>query len=664
MNLTEIARQLKIPTKELKEQLPVLGFDIGMKAIKVPDDMAQHIIERWHEEKKRASIAAKYQKNEETDIEIEGNKGDPRVLKIPQSIAVRNLADIFHLSPPAMIAELMKHGIMASLSEKVDFDIATIVAEGLGYTSELVTEQDRDSQRQEEIQAKMKEIKRVDKETSSERPPVVVIMGHVDHGKTKLLDAIRESKVVESEAGGITQHIGAYQVENKDKLITFIDTPGHEAFSAMRSRGANVADIAVLVVAADSGVQPQTIESIKMIQDAGLSMLVAINKIDKPEADIDRVKKELSEVNVIPEDWGGQTICVPISAKEKIHLDDLLDMIVLVAEMNQDQIRARRDIPAVGTIIESHLDKGTGPVATVLIHQGTLKQGDQVRVGTVLGKVRTMVDYTNNKVKSAGPSTPVRIIGLSDVPQVGEILEAGVDLRMLKRQNGSRKRIQTSSLAESSEESKGKVKKLNVIIKADVAGSLEALQGALKKYKSKGVVVNIVYHGLGNITEVDVVRAESTKAKILGFNVTATPQAWEVAKEKEIDLKVFKVIYKLIEQVEADLSTLLDPEVVRITKGTGKVLQLFRGHKDNMIVGVRLSDGEIKNTCKIVVERNGQIVGEGSVKELRSGPEKVSIIMSGHEFGLLYGGSVDLLPGDKLEFFEEQEKKRTLSFFS
>lgn len=659
MNLTELARKLKIPTQELKEKLPELGFDIGMKAIKVPDDMAARIIEKWNEEKRRQQIAEKYE-GLGNDAPAEAVSKE-RSVRLPQTISVRDLADRFHLSPAAMIAELMKHGVMASLSEKIDFDIASIVAEGLGWQAELKDESNKDETQQQEIQEKLKQIKQKKTGNFQPRPPVVVVMGHVDHGKTKLLDTIRQANVIETESGGITQHIGAYQVEKNGRVITFIDTPGHEAFSAMRSRGANVADIAVLVVAADSGVQPQTIEAIKMIQDAGLPMLVAMNKIDKNDADVEKIKKGLAEINLVPEDWGGSVICVPVSAKAGTNIDDLLDMVLLTADMNQENIRAEFDAPAVGTIVESHLDKGTGSVATVLIHSGTLRLGDAVKVGNVHGKIRNMKNFKGDKLEQATPSTPVQIIGLSAVPEVGQILEGGVDLRQLRRQLEVRKYQGNEAQGSSQDEDKkSKIKKYNIVLKADVAGSSEALVQSLKKYSNKQVAVNVVYRGLGSITEVDVVRAESTKAQIYGFNVSATPSAYEVAKEKRINIKLYQVIYKLLEDVEVELEAILDPVISREIIGRGKVLALFRGQKGKMIVGVSLAEGKAEEGVKLVVIRGGKIIGEGLAQQLRVGPEKVREVTAGNEFGLQYSGSIGLQAGDQLEFFSEKQEKQKL----
>ncbi len=666
MNLTELARRLKVSTQELKERLPELGFDIGMKAIKVPDDMAQKIIEKWKEEERRQRIAAKYEQLKDKQVETEEDKSDRRLLKLPEKIAVRDLADKLNLSPAAMIAELMKHGVMASLSERIDFEIATIVAEELGYKTELQGEDEVDSDRIKKIQEKLQTIKSqaVAGDQAKPRPPVIVVLGHVDHGKTKLLDAIRQTNVVEGEAGGITQHIGAYQVERKGKLITFIDTPGHEAFSAMRSRGAQVADIAILVVAADSGIQPQTIEAIKIIQDAGLPMVVAINKIDKPEADIERVKKELAEVNLVPEDWGGDVICVPVSAKEGKNLDELLDMILLVEEVNQDKIKARLDVPASGTIIESHLDKGKGPVATVLVHAGLLKVGQHVQVGDVIGKIRSMTDFKGKRLEVAKPSTPVQIIGLAAVPEVGEILEVVDNIREVKREFSKKKkkgRLETDIIREDKEK-EGRLKKFYIILKADVAGSLEAIEESLKKFRNQFVAVEIINKGLGDITEVDVVRAEGTGASIYGFNTHATPQAFQVAKEKGVEIKIYKIIYELLDDVKAQLEELLEPEIVREFKGKAEVLAVFRGGKSGMIVGAKLKEGEIDDQCLVVVYRQGKIVGEGKINELRIGPEQVKQVVAGSEFGLNYSGTISLQEGDELEFYLEKKIKRSLDF--
>ena len=665
MNLTELARRLRVSTKELKEKLPELGFDIGMKAIKVPDEMAHKIIAKWKEEERRQKIAAKYEQLKQEENKEEGQTGGDKVLKIPAKISVRDLADRLQLSPAAMIAELMKHGIMASLSERIDFEIATIVAEELGYKTELQTESDAELDKAKQLQDKLEKIKSVSHDKDAKpRPPVIVVLGHVDHGKTKLLDAIRETNVVEGEAGGITQHIGAYQVERKGKIITFIDTPGHEAFSNMRSRGAQVADIAILVVAADSGIQPQTIEAIKIIQDAGLPMIVAINKIDKPEADIDRVKKELAEINLVPEDWGGDVICVPVSAKEGTNLDELLDMILLVEEMNREKIKAKVDDLARGTIIESHLDKSRGAIATVLIHTGTLKVGDYVKVGSVVGKIRSMFDFKGRQVKTATPSTPVQIIGLAGVPEVGEILEVIEDIKSAKRDFAKKKKktVEGEDLTPTEDADQSGVKKLPIILKADVVGSLEAIEESLKKFRNQFVAVEIISKGLGDITEVDVVRADGAKAKIYGFNTSATPHAFQVAKEKGIDIKIYKIIYELLDDVRANLEELLEPEILREFKGKAEVLAVFRGGKSGMIVGAKVKEGEIDDKCLVVVHRDNKIVGEGKVNELRIGPEQVRQVLSGQEFGLNYSGSIALQEGDLLEFFTEKEVKRTLDF--
>ncbi len=666
MNLTELARRLRVSTKELKEKLPELGFDIGMKAIKVPDEMAHKIIAKWKEEERRQKIAAKYEQLKQEENKEEGQTGSDKVLKIPAKISVRDLADRLQLSPAAMIAELMKHGIMASLSERIDFEIATIVAEEFGYKTELQTESDAELNKAKQLQDKLEKIKSVSHDKDAQpRPPVIVVLGHVDHGKTKLLDAIRETNVVEGEAGGITQHIGAYQVERKGKVITFIDTPGHEAFSNMRSRGAQVADIAILVVAADSGIQPQTIEAIKIIQDAGLPMIVAINKIDKPEADIDRVKKELAEINLVPEDWGGDVICVPVSAKEGTNLDELLDMILLVEEMNREKIKAKVDDLARGTIIESHLDKSRGAIATVLIHTGTLKVGDYVKVGSVVGKIRSMFDFKGKQVKAATPSTPVQIIGLAGVPEVGEILEVIENIKSAKRDFAKKKKkttVEGEDLTSTEDADQSGVKKLPIILKADVVGSLEAIEESLKKFRNKFVAVEIISKGLGDITEVDVVRADGAKAKIYGFNTSATPHAFQVAKEKGIDIKIYKIIYELLDDVRANLEELLEPEILREFKGKAEVLAVFRGGKSGMIVGAKVKEGEIDDKCLVVVHRDNKIVGEGKVNELRIGPEQVRQVLSGQEFGLNYSGSIALQEGDLLEFFTEKEVKRTLDF--
>jgi len=659
MNITELARRLKVPTKELKEKLPELGFDIGMRAIKVDDRLANQIIEKWKAESRRRRLEEKVLAEKEKSQEEKDIPSGSAVL-LPAVISVRDLADKLGVSVPNLIAELMRNGVMAAISDKVDYEIAAIVAEGFGIKTEKGDDVSSDQKKLEEINQAVLKTKLNLKDAKDLRPPVVVVMGHVDHGKTKLLDAIRDTKVIEGESGGITQHIGAYQVETKGRLITFIDTPGHEAFSNMRSRGAVVADVAILVVAADDGVQPQTIEAIKMIQDAEIPMVVAINKIDKPEANPDMVKKGLAEINIQVESWGGDVPDIEISAKEKTNLDELLEMVLLVADVNKDRLMTKNSGPASGVIIESHIDKGAGPVATVLIHVGTLKVGDTFQVGDVLGKIRAMRNYQGELVESAGPSTPVQIIGLSDIPEAGLILQAGVDLKKLRREGKKKQKKINNLIKTDSDSEEAKKTVYNVIVKADVVGSLEAIANSLKDFNSKDCQVNIINQGLGNITEVDVVRAYESDAKIYGFHVEPTTGARELAQDKQVSIELVDVIYRLIEDVKKELEARLEPEVIRHDLGRVEILKVFGKRDSGLVVGGKVLEGKVRDNSKFISWRDGKVMSEGQVSELRIGPDKRPEVNKGDECGLKIVQGLDLEEGDVLEFYEEEIKTKKL----
>lgn len=664
MNVTELARKLKVPTQELKEKLPELGFDIGMRAIKVDDRLARKIIEKWKQEEKRRQLEEKIRAQKERQQERDQKQEGGETVVLPPVISVRDLAKRFDMQVPALIAELMKHGIMASISDSIEYEIAAIVAEGLG----ILTEQGEADEAYEHEHMKHQKIMEIKKERQGAmgiRPPVVVVMGHVDHGKTKLLDMIRRTEVMEKEAGGITQHIGAYQVEKAGKLITFIDTPGHEAFSHMRSRGAVIADIAILVVAADDGVQPQTIEAIKMIQDAGLAIIVAINKIDKPEANIEKVKKQLAEIHVLLEGWGGEVPAVSLSAKQGKNIDELLEMILLVADLEKEKLQARIKGVAQGTIIESHVDKNRGPIATVLIHAGTLRVGDSVHVGDTVGKVRAMRDFLGRELKEALPSTPVQIIGLEDVAEVGQVLVAGIDLKKLKRELRKKKKkpseIFSMSQATGKEEREGREesqKQYCVILKADVVGSLEAIVNALRSLSIGAVRPYFVTKGVGNITEIDVVKAAEAGAKIIGFNVQPASKVYELAKEKQVEIQVYQVVYHLLDKVKEDMEALVEPEIVRKDVGEVDVLKVFAKQEGISIVGGKITKGKAIAGSKFVLYRGEKVVGEGEVKEIRIGPDQHHEVESGHECGLKVTCGCEFEQGDILELYSEEEKTR------
>ncbi|KKP90107.1 MAG: Translation initiation factor IF-2 [Parcubacteria group bacterium GW2011_GWA2_36_10] len=653
MNVSSVARQLKVTTQELLEKLPSLGFDVGLRAIKIDDKLVPKIVAAWKHQQKRDAFRATF-----SDIqEIRGNEGDnltpkeKKEVNIPEVIIVKDLAELMRLPVARLMAELMRNGIMVSLNEKIDFDTASIIAEDLGFkatkSDQAVVEE---SSQREKLELLLSQ--RTAKTTT--RPPVVVVMGHVDHGKTKLLDAIRETNVVDQEAGGITQHIGAYQVTTHDHLITFLDTPGHEAFKAMRSRGGQIADVAILVVAADDGLQPQTLESIAVIQKEKLPFLVAINKIDKEGADIDRVKQQLSELNLVPEDWGGKTICQPISAKQKTGINEILDLVLLVADLND--LKADATGAAVGTIIESHVDKSEGPVATVLVQAGTLNIGDLFIVGSVSGKIKTLKDWKGKDVSQALPATPIKILGLKQIPAIGEILEVILNKKDFKAKNKNLNTYKTSSTTihyNNQSEDLDSENILNLIIKSDVLGSAEAIEGALNKIAVEGSKAKVIKKGLGQLTEADVLNAESAKALLIGFHVKVNKALHSLADDKRVTILYFDIIYKLLEDIEARLKKLKSKKTIHKLLGKLEVLAIFKTNKKSMIVGGKVISGKIIKAAKIKLLRNNEIETIGELGSLQAGKVDVTEVVEGQEAGLEFIGEPIIQVGDTLEFFEE-----------
>jgi len=661
MNVTELARKLKIPTKELLEILPEVGFGIGRRAIKIDDRQAQRVIEQWPQ------LLAKYKALTEEEVEeeetVESKPEEQRQISTSSTIRVKDFAEKLKLPLPKVMAELMKNGVLSSMNEEIDFDTAAIVGEELGFS--IVEDKKAGDEKEKTTSEKLESLlNEDDKDKLQERPPVVVVMGHVDHGKTKLLDAIRKTNVIEGESGGITQHIGAYQAKRKNKLITFIDTPGHEAFTTMRSRGARVADIAILVIAADDSIQPQTKESIKIIKSVALPMIVAINKIDKPDANPEKVKQDLATLNLTPEEWGGKTICVPISAKQETGLDDLLEMILLVAETEKDQIMANPDRLAVGTIIESHVDRGEGPVATVLIQNGTLKAGDLVEVaGTFYGKIRAMKNFKGEDITEALPSMPVKILGLKAAPGVGDILQVKKDIdkkSRISRYQLRQQAIDYTKPAEVKDDKNQEVKSLNLILKADVLGSLEAIIASLVKIEHAEVVINIIAKGLGNINESDIKRAEAAEAIIFGFHVKPTQDADDLAREKKVKIKLYEIIYKLLEDAKDRLEQLLSPEVIKTELGRIKVLAIFHKENKSMVLGGSVTKGKILPKTKVDVFRDEQKLATGTITQLQVNKVDVNEATQGQECGLKYEGKAVIEEGDILEVYQEEKKKKKL----
>ncbi len=673
INVSELARQLRVNTKILLDVLPQYGFDIGLRAIKIDTSVATQITRKWPQIKRDMERKRIEEQEEKKRKEQELRRESGETIYIPSLITVRDLAECMRIPVTQLITELMKNGILANQNQSIDFDTASIMGGELGFQ---VAKEMGGSLEESSANIPQENIVSDALATATgliARPPIVIVMGHVDHGKTKLLDTIRKTHIADKEAGGITQHIGAYQTIWKDpktkeeRLITFIDTPGHEAFTVMRSRGAKVADIAILVVAADDGVKPQTEEVIQIIRAAKLPFVVAINKIDKDTADIERVKADLSARDIIGEEWGGTVPMIGISAKANTGIDKLLDVLLLLADMQVDTIQADPDMPAIGTIIESHIDKGSGPVATVLVHTGTLRAGDPLVVnGELYGKIRAMKDHTGTLLDVALPSTPVQIIGFKAAPEVGDILDvrkaAGakpIDLRQKKTvQTGAEK--QTILPTDSDETEEEKKKTVNVLVKADVLGSLEALLGSLQKIQHGKVGVKIIGKGLGNITDDDVHKADAGGAFIIGFSVKATTLAEELMRDRQIVFRQFTIIYDVINWVKEELEKLLDVEKIVIELGILKVLAIFRREKNMMTVGGRVEQGKCVTGAKVRVKRAGEILGEGTIVQLQVGQQVVKEVPGGSECGMQFQGKVKIEVGDVLEIYSEESKVRTL----
>lgn len=587
-----------------------------------------------------------------------------KIVKVPTSITVKKFSELLGLPVSQVITELLKNSILATINEEIDFDTATIIAQDLGFE----TEADLVVADSETITVeKLIEICKKEKESGKNlhpRPPVVTILGHVDHGKTTLLDTIRKASVAAKEAGGITQHISAYQVKKKGQLITFIDTPGHEAFSGMRERGVSIADIAVLVVAADDGVRPQTKEVIEYLKEKKIPTVVAINKIDKQDANPQRVKQELADHGIIIEQWGGDVMASEVSAKQNLGIEDLLENILLVAEVEDFKADDKRDGFAI--VLESNLDPQKGPVATVLVKTGTLKVGQDVTAGTVYGRIRKIEDFTGRNLTSVGPSTPVTIMGLNGTPNTNDVLQvvSGKSIARLKSKEFSgglierKEKVTSQKLMRIMEEDK--IQKLNLILKADVQGSLEAIEQILSTIKTEEVIINIIDSEVGNITESDIKTGAPSQAIVLGFNVEVTTVAKRLAETNDVKIKTFKIIYELVEEVKKMVIDMLPPEIVRTDLGMVNVLAIFKTGKRDMIVGGRVTDGKITKGALIEIRRDGEIVGKGKLEQLQQDKKVTAEVGKGNECGIVFEGDTKIKEGDTLMAFTEEEKKRTL----
>lgn len=652
MNLSSLSHELNMSIQELRTQANAAGFRISPRANKIDNFLAKQIAEALKPKPK---------------VDPNAPKPEPKKVSLPAFIKVRDFADLLGLPVTDVIKALIQNGVMATINEEVDFETATIIAQDLGF--EVATEQTGEA-KEFGIGFLQESLNDEDDKNLVTRPPIVAVMGHVDHGKTTLLDAIRKASVVDTESGGITQHIGAYQVKHDGKVITFLDTPGHEAFVEMRARGANVTDMIVLVVAADDSVRPQTIEVINRAKFTNTPIIVAINKIDKENANVMKTKQELAEHGVLTEDWGGKVIAVEISAKQNIGIDKLLEMILLQAEV--EDYKANPNGKTLGTVIESHVAQGKGAVATVIIQNGTLKVGDIIVAGTGFGRVKTLEDEHGKKLKFVAPSRPALISGFSDLPEAGDILQTLESLDKARelatnaqKMKHSRKLTHRSSLQGDSES-----KTLNLILKADVAGSLEAIKQSLAKLKNEEVQINILSEGIGEVNESDVLLADSSKGTVIAFRAKTNPKAINLAKQKKVAIESYDVIYELLENITSAVIAMFTPEMEKATFGKGTVLGIFRTEKSQMIIGGRVDEGEIRKNKPVAIWRKLPVdgeettelqeIGRGEILELQQSKVDTKEVSRGKEFGMKLKTTVKLAEGDQIESFEETLKQKTL----
>lgn len=680
IRIYELAKELDLESKVLITFLNDLGEDVTSHMSSIEGEIAELIRDHFAPREEEASDEPKIEKikkrsGKEQEDRVAARRGtekrketpprqpaakvetSKRVISLPDTISVRDLAQQLEVNGAELIKRLMKIGVMASLSQTIDFDIATIIA------AEFNVETKSEMDLAEEIFADVCE----DPESQITRPPVVTIMGHVDHGKTTLLDSIRQTRVTATEAGGITQHIGAYQITYNDHPITFLDTPGHEAFTAMRSRGAKVTDVAVLVVAANDGVMPQTIEAINHAKAAGVPIIVAINKIDLQAANPDRVKQELTEHGLVVEEWGGDTIAVDVSALQGEGIDELLEMILLVAEV--EDLKADPNCPARGTVVEAQLDRGRGPVATVLISSGTLRIGDAFAVGNECGKVRALINDQGQQISEAGPATPVEVLGIAGVPAAGDQFVvvkdeqtarqvASIQREKQRERELSRfSRVTLDDLFQKIQE--GEVKELNLVIKADVQGSAEAVRSSLEKQSTDEVKVNIIHQAVGAVSESDVLLAAASNAIIIGFNVRPEPNARKAAERDGVDIRVYRIIYNLLDDVRAAMAGLLDPEFKEEILGRAEVRDTFKV-PGSVVAGCYVSEGKVTRAAEVRLLRDNVIVHEGKISSLRRFKDDVREVTQGYECGIGIERYNDVKEGDIIEAFIMVRVERTL----
>ncbi|MEI4802727.1 translation initiation factor IF-2 [Bacillus sp. NPDC077411] len=681
----EYAKKHNISSKDIIKKLKEMNIEVSNHMTMLDDEVVNKLDNQYNDGAEKPSVADEFEVeekvvrskknsnknkkkgkgNQDKRQENFAGRQQTQVVETPDKItfsgtlSVSELAKKLSKEPSEIIKKLFMLGIMATINQDLDKDTIELIASDYGIEVEeevIVSETEFETFMDEQD----------DEENLKERPAVVTIMGHVDHGKTTLLDSIRNSKVTAGEAGGITQHIGAYQVEVNDKKITFLDTPGHAAFTTMRARGAQVTDITILVVAADDGVMPQTVEAINHAKAAGVPIIVAVNKMDKPSANPDRVMQELTEYELVPEAWGGDTIFVPISAIKDEGIDNLLEMILLVSEV--EEYKANPNRYATGTVIEAQLDKGKGTIATLLVQNGTLRVGDPIVVGTSFGRVRAMVNDIGRRVKVAGPSTPVEITGLNEVPQAGDRFMAFADEKKARQIGESR--AQQALLAQRGEKSKlsledlfqqikeGDVKEINLIVKADVQGSVEAMAASLRKIDVEGVKVKIIHTGVGAITESDIILASASNAIVIGFNVRPDVNAKRTAELENVDIRLHRIIYKVIEEIEAAMQGMLDPEFVEKVIGQAEVRQTFKVTKVGTIAGCYVTDGKITRDSGVRIIRDGVVIYEGQLDTLKRFKDDVKEVAQNYECGITIEKYNDLKEGDIIEAYIMEEVKR------
>ncbi|WP_138205665.1 translation initiation factor IF-2 [Haloimpatiens lingqiaonensis] len=683
VRIYELAKELGVSSKEL---IDVLFNEFGIKAknhMSVIESEDADLIKELYEEKndsedeevvnpkdgkkniKNSKDGKKADKPQmvknQTNAAKKNVDEEEIIIEMEDTITVKEFSDKLKKPYAEVIKELMLVGVMASVNQEIDINTAEKVAEKFNA---LIAQKEEGNNEEE-----LDDIEQEDNDGGEKRPPIVTVMGHVDHGKTSLLDAIRKSKVTSTEAGGITQHIGAYTVQLNDEKITFLDTPGHEAFTSMRARGAQITDIVILVVAADDGIMPQTKEAISHCKAANVPIIVAINKMDKVSANPDRVKQELTEYELIPEDWGGNTICVPVSAHTKEGIDELLEMVVLTSEMLELKADPKRS--GKGTVVEAKLDKGRGPVATLLVQNGTLRTGDSIIVGSTYGRIRAMFDDKGKKIKSAGPSIPVEILGLSEVPEAGDKFNVVKDEKTArimaeKRREKDREQRLHSSHKVSLEDlynqiQEGTVRELDIIVKADVQGSVEAVKQSFEKLSTDSVKVRVIHGGVGAINETDVILATASTAIIIGFNVRPDGKASELAEKENVDIKTYRVIYDAIEDIKKAMVGLLEPEYKEVVQGTAEVRQTYKVSNIGTVAGCYVLNGKITRNSKLRVIRDGIVIFESEIASLKRFKDDVKEAATGYECGIMVENFNDIKEGDLLEaYIIEEIKPQTL----